>query len=59
MNYFEMSNTLDLTIVIIVGHCTEFNGGAIQRHVSTPCNDTTTPKCDDLYSSEDAYKCIF
>lgn len=43
---------------IITGSCTEFNvdGGVIQRHLSAPCNDTTYPKCDRFYSSEDAYK---
>lgn len=42
---------------IIFGHCVEFNvlGGVIQDQRSTPCNQTS-PKCDSIYSSTDAYK---
>lgn len=41
------------------GHCTEFNvhGGVIQDQMSTPCNNTF-PKCDLIYNSLDAYKCM-
>lgn len=43
---------------MIIGYCVEFNvrGGVIQDQRSAPCNQTF-PKCDDIYSSSDAYKC--
>lgn len=42
---------------IIFGHCVEFNvlGGVIQDQRSAPC-EQTSPKCDTIYSSTDAYK---
>lgn len=42
---------------LILGHCTEFNivGGVIQDQHSAPCNETF-PKCDEFYTSSDAYK---
>lgn len=41
----------------ILGHCTEFNiiGGVIQDQHSAKCN-RTFPKCDEHYTSSDAYK---
>lgn len=42
---------------IILGHCAEFNivGGVIQDQHSAKCNKTF-PKCDEYYTSSDAYK---
>lgn len=42
------------------GHCTEFNvgGGVIQRQSTAECNNVF-PKCEGIYNSTDAYKCMF
>lgn len=47
-------------LFISLGYCTEFNvgGGVIQRHLTAKCNNVF-PKCDKLYNSMDAYKCMF
>lgn len=54
------NETLEVCAVkrIIIGLCTEFNvfGGIIQTHRSSPCNATKFPRCDEIYSSSDAYQ---
>lgn len=44
----------------IQGYCAEFNenGRTIQSHYTASCKKVS-PKCDDAYSSLDAYKCKY
>lgn len=45
-------------LIFFLGFCAEFNvaGRVIQRHKSAECNKVF-PKCDEIYSSINAYKC--
>lgn len=58
MNAF-MNETLEVCAPVrfIFGHCTEFNiaGRVLQIHPEAKCNNVS-PKCDEMYQSNDAYK---
>lgn len=62
-SFVDLSNHiwyfLYLICFCVLGFCTEFNvgGGVIQSHMLAPCNETTVPRCANVYYSSDAYKC--
>lgn len=45
-------------MIFFIGYCTEFNvaGRIIQNHEEAKCNENF-PRCEEAYSSADAYKC--
>lgn len=61
LSNFDLFITIDtLTCIIFFsGFCAEFNvaGRVIQSHHSAECNNVF-PKCDQIYSSNNAYKCM-